>query len=84
MIKNIIFNNRNKHRNKNKSTAVTKNELKYFPMSEGNTCIAVSKLEVLPLIWFSKGLVYFLFVISLKTYVWTGDTFLKCSCFTIR
>ena len=66
MIKNIIFNNRNKHRNKNKSTAVTKNELKYFPMSEGNTCIAVSKLEVLPLIWFSKGLVYFLFCYKFK------------------
>ena len=26
------------------TTAVIKNELKYFPMSEGNTCIAESKL----------------------------------------
>ena len=29
------------------ATAVIKNELKYFPMSEGNTCIAEPKLEVL-------------------------------------
>ena len=39
------------------TTAVIKNELKYFPMSDGNTCIAEPNLEVLPLIWFSKGLV---------------------------
>ena len=39
------------------TTAVIKNELKYFPMSEGNTCIAEPNLEVLPLIWFSRGLV---------------------------
>ena len=42
---------------KTTTTAVIKNELKYFPMSQGNTCIAEPKLEVLPLIWFSKGLV---------------------------
>ena len=42
---------------KTTTTAVIKNELKYFPMSEGNTCIAEPNLEVLPLIWFSKGLV---------------------------
>ena len=39
------------------TTAVIKNELKCFPMSDGNTCIAEPNLEVLPLIWFSKGLV---------------------------
>ena len=39
------------------TTAVIKNELKYFPMSDGNTCIAEPNLEALPLIWFSKGLV---------------------------
>ena len=66
------------------TTAVIKNELKYFPMSEGNTCIAEPNLEVLPLIWFSKGLVSFLFVISLKTDVSSDGTFLKCYCFTIR
>ena len=33
---------------KTTTTAVIKNELKYFP---------VSNLEALPLIWFSKGLV---------------------------
>ena len=32
------------------TTVVINNELKYFPVSEG-------KLEVLPLIWFSKRLV---------------------------
>ena len=42
---------------KTTTTAVIKNELKYFPMSEGDTCIAEPNLEVLPLIWFSKGLV---------------------------
>ena len=39
------------------TTVVIKNELKYFPMSEVNTCLAEPKLEVLPFIWFSKGLV---------------------------
>ena len=58
MIKNTVFNNENqKQEIKITTTAVTKNELKYFPMSEGNTCIAEPNLEVLPLIWFSKGLV---------------------------
>ena len=40
---------------KTTTTAVIKNELKYFPMPEGNTCIAEPNLEVLPLICFSKG-----------------------------
>ena len=31
-------------------TAIIKNELKYFPMSEGNDCIAEPNLEVLSLI----------------------------------
>ena len=35
---------------KTNTTAVIKSELKYFPMSEGNTCIAEPKLKVLPLI----------------------------------
>ena len=35
---------------KTTATAVIKNELKYFLMSEGNTCIAEPKLEVLPFI----------------------------------
>ena len=30
------------------ATAVIKNELKYFLMSEGNTCIAETNLEVFP------------------------------------
>ena len=39
------------------TTAVIKNELKYFPVLKGNTCTAEPHLEVLALIWFSKGLV---------------------------
>ena len=42
---------------KTTATAVIKNELRYFLMSQGNTCIAEPKLEVLLFIWFSKGLV---------------------------
>ena len=34
---------------KTTATAVIKNELKYFLISEGNTCIADPNLEVLPL-----------------------------------
>ena len=44
-IKNAILNNKNKDRNKNNCNY---SELKYFPMSEGNTCIAEPNLEVLP------------------------------------
>ena len=33
---------------KRTATAVIKNELKYFLMLEGNTCIAEPKLQVLP------------------------------------
>ena len=50
MIKNPIFSNIKKHRNKTTTTAVIKNELKSFPMSKGNTCIAQPNPEVLPLI----------------------------------
>ena len=39
------------------TAAVITNELKYFPMSEDNTCISEPNLEVLPLIWFSKAVV---------------------------
>ena len=42
------------------ATTVLRNELKYFLISEGNTCIAEPNLEVLPLIWFSRRLVEFL------------------------
>ena len=34
---------------KTTTTTGLKNELKYCPMSEGNTCIAEPDLEVLPL-----------------------------------
>ena len=63
-IKNTIFSNRNKDRNKNNYNY---DELKYFPMSEGNNCIAEPNLEVLPLIWFGKGLVSFFLLKVLKT-----------------
>ena len=36
------------------TTAVIKNELKYFRLSEDNTCIAEPNLELLLLMWFSK------------------------------
>ena len=35
---------------KTTAVAVIKNELKYFLMSEGNSCTAEANLEVLPLI----------------------------------
>ena len=35
---------------KTTATTVIKNELKYFLMSEGNTCTAEPNLEVLPLV----------------------------------
>ena len=39
MLKNTIFNNRAKHIEiKTTTTAVIKNELKYFPMAEVNNC----------------------------------------------
>ena len=57
MIKNATFNNRKKTEIKATTTALIKNELKYFAMSESNTCIAEPNLEVLPLIKFSKELV---------------------------
>ena len=47
MLKKTFFN----YKIKIKTTTTTglKNELKYSPMSEGNTCIAEPNLEVLPL-----------------------------------
>ena len=33
---------------KTTTTAVIKLSLKYYPMSEGNTCLAESNLEILP------------------------------------
>ena len=46
MIK-ILFQLQNKNRHKITTTTVIKNELKYYPMSEGNTSIAKPHLEVL-------------------------------------
>ena len=56
-LQNIQFSNTEINIEIKTATAVIKNELKYFPMSEGNACIAEPNLEALPLIWFSKGLV---------------------------
>ena len=47
--KKTYFNCKKKKKKKIKSTIGLKNELKYSPMSEGNTCIAEPNLEVLPL-----------------------------------
>ena len=57
MINNTIFNNRISIEIKPTETAVIKNRLNCFPISEGNTCIADPSLEILPLLWFSKRLV---------------------------
>ena len=38
-----------KNRNKKTTTTLIGNELKYSPLSEGNTCIAEQNLAVLPL-----------------------------------
>ena len=48
MLKKTFFNYRIKIKIKTTTTGL-KNELKYSPMSEGNTCIAEPNLEVLPL-----------------------------------
>ena len=48
------INNRNKHNNNYNSS--NQKWAKVFLMSDGNTCIAEPHLEVLPLVWFSKGL----------------------------
>ena len=50
MIKNTIFNNRNKHRNENNYNSSNQNEVKYLPMSEGTTSIVEPNQEVLPLL----------------------------------
>ena len=49
MLKNTFFNYKIKTEIKTTTTAVIKNELKYSPMSEDNTCIAEPNLEILPL-----------------------------------
>ena len=46
MIKNTFFNN--KIEIEITTTKVIKNDLKWFPMPGGNTCIAEPNLEVLP------------------------------------
>ena len=48
MLKKTFFNYKIKMKIKTTTTGL-KNELKYSPMSEGNTCIAEPNLEVLPL-----------------------------------
>ena len=49
MLKKTFFNYKIKIKIKTTTTTGLKNELKYSPMSEGNTCIAEPNLEVLPL-----------------------------------
>ena len=48
MLKKTFFNYKIKIKIKTTTTGL-KNELKYFPMSDGITCIAEPNLEVLPL-----------------------------------
>ena len=49
MLKKAFFNYKIKIKTKATTTTGSKNELKYSPMSEGNTCVAEPSLEVLPL-----------------------------------
>ena len=49
MLKKKFFNDKLKIEIKATTTTALKNELKYSPMSEGNTCIAEPNLEVFPL-----------------------------------
>ena len=55
MIKNTFFNFKVKIDIKTTTTTVIKNELKYSPMSEGNTCNAKPNLGVLPFTLYSMG-----------------------------
>ena len=48
MLKNIFFNYKMKIEVKTTTTTATKNELKYYPMPEGNSCVAEPNLEELP------------------------------------
>ena len=47
MLKKTFFNYKIKVEIKTTTTTGLKNELKHFPMSEGNTCIGEPNLEVL-------------------------------------
>ena len=49
MLKNTFFNYKIKTEIKTITAPAIKKELKYSPMSEGDTCIAEPNLEVLPL-----------------------------------
>ena len=49
MLKKTFFNYKIKIKIKKTTTTGLNNELKYSPLSEGNTCIAKPNLEVLPL-----------------------------------
>ena len=49
MLKKTFFNYKIKIKIKTTTTTGSKNELKYSPASEGNSCIAKANLEVLPL-----------------------------------
>ena len=57
MLKKTFFNCKIKIEIETTATTALKSELKYYPISEGNTCIAEPNLEVLPLRYFSKGVV---------------------------
>ena len=49
MLKNTFFSYKIKTEIKTTTTTTINNELKYSPMSLGNTCIGEPNLEVLPL-----------------------------------
>ena len=49
MLENTFFSYKMNTDLRTTTAATIKNELKYSPISEGNTCIAEPNLEVLPL-----------------------------------
>ena len=57
MLKNKFLSYKMKTKLEATTTTVIKNELKYSPISKGNTCVAEPNLEVLSLREFSKELV---------------------------
>ena len=48
MLKKTFFNYTTKIEIKATTTTGLKNELKHYPLSEGNTCVAKPSLEILP------------------------------------
>ena len=77
MLKKTFFNYKIKMKIKTTTTGL-KNELKYSPISVGNTCIAKPNLEV-PLIIQQRTRLVFLLKVF-RNNVWSNDTYQRCYC----